>query len=216
MACFPLKTSVVTGMVCTGRQRRAKCSSCGGRAEVLCDFPVTRKGQATTCSAKICKACAVKPNAETDHCPPHARLAAAASSPRVPARGDVRRHEMGTRLWVVQLLEGGAQVMFCRSPPDRDGHFVGTVQTVPIEKWREKTTPAPPRVGRCRACDAPMGWCKTADGKDAPIDIEPHPDGNLVIDQDGVALYAQRGSFPVMYLSHFATCIHADRFKRKR
>lgn len=220
MTCFPIRTSTVTGMVCTGRQRRAKCATpdCPGKVDVLCDYPVTRKGKRTTCSAKLCERCRVK-KGETDYCPPHARLAGI--TPMEPRRGDHRIHvETGRSLWVVRIDDDPQTkerlLTFARQAPDRDGHFCGVLQTVPLEKWRAKTRVAAGTTGTCRGCSARMEWVKSADGKNVPLDPEPHPDGNIVIDDEGVALYAERGSFPVMYLSHFATCPRADEFRRKR
>jgi len=214
MACYPLKTSTVTGMVCTGRQRRSKCMTpnCGKLVEALCDYPVTRKGKRTTCRAKLCTGCRVQKDDATDYCPPHARLVDARQ--RQPERGDVRIHiETGFRLWVLGVTDGA--VTFARNPPDRSSRCVGVRQTVEVDKWIAKTRPAG-AAGKCKGCEAPIEWFRSADGKNIPLDTVEHPDGNIVIDHDGVALYAERGSFPLMFLSHFATCVEADRFRRKK
>lgn len=54
--------------------RHASCqtSGCSGRATLLCDYPVLRRGKPTTCSRHICQKCAEKVEGK-DFCPPHAR-----------------------------------------------------------------------------------------------------------------------------------------------
>lgn len=60
---------------------------------------------------------------------------------------------------------------------------------------------------RCRACDAKILWARTAAGKLVPLDACPVAEGNMRREMpDGSEL---------RYLSHFATCPNADRFRRK-
>jgi hypothetical protein len=68
----------------------------------------------------------------------------------------------------------------------------------------------------CRSCHATIQWRKTVAGKNVPLDPEPHPEGNIYIDEAGVAVYATAGSRQVMYRSHFVTCPDAARHRRRR
>lgn len=74
--------------------------------------------------------------------------------------------------------------------------------------------------GVCRACGAPIRWVIGASGKRNPVDMEPVPDGNIAIDEDGVARYdSRRSPLPEgmpRYVSHFVTCPEAGRFRRER
>ena len=65
-------------IICTrGRRAPAPCSRCKARPhEVLCDWPLTGRAAGKTCSAKLCRACAVSAG-DRDYCPPHAKLGAA-------------------------------------------------------------------------------------------------------------------------------------------
>lgn len=38
---------------------------------------------------------------------------------------------------------------------------------------------------KCRACDAEIRWARTANGKAIPLDAEPNPDGNVLLDYSG-------------------------------
>lgn len=87
------------------------------------------------------------------------------------------------------------------------------------------------RPPTCRACKAPLIWAVTAaNGKPIPVDPEPRDDGNLelgrrvplkgggsallatVIDLDQLPLFELET--PPRYVSHFATCPDADRFRK--
>jgi len=75
---------------------------------------------------------------------------------------------------------------------------------------------------RCRSCGAPIWWAMTLAGKRMPVDAEPASDGNL-------ALYFRGDTGELMcavataaaeragdrWVSHFATCRHARRWRRK-
>ncbi len=65
----------VIGVACY-REPRASCQTkhCRGAAVILCDYPVTRRGKATTCSRHVCRGCAKHVGPNLDYCPPHARL----------------------------------------------------------------------------------------------------------------------------------------------
>lgn len=59
----------------------------------------------------------------------------------------------------------------------------------------------------CRACGAKILWARTAAGKIIPLDACPIANGNMRREMlDGSEL---------RYLSHFATCPNADRFRRR-
>lgn len=63
---------------------------------------------------------------------------------------------------------------------------------------------------RCRDCGALLAWVRTPAGKRMPVDLEPNPDGNVVIREDGLAHVlsekAARAVGGVRYMPHFATC----------
>ena len=67
-----------TTVIVCGRRPAQPCSvpGCPRRHEKLCDYPVTRNGQASTCDAKLCEKCAVPQGPDKDFCPAHARLVA--------------------------------------------------------------------------------------------------------------------------------------------
>lgn len=85
---------------------------------------------------------------------------------------------------------------------------------------------APHLGGRpCRDCGAAMIWAKWQDsGKGIPLNAEPDPDdGNLRLHADGTVerlsggdLTAARVDEEDLYLTHFATCPHADSFRKGR
>lgn len=73
----------------------------------------------------------------------------------------------------------------------------------------------------CRSCGAPIEWALTTAGKRMPLDLEPAPQGNLVLDDDGVvwavaaapvALLAKK---PPLRQSHFATCPNANHHRKR-
>lgn len=72
-------------------------------------------------------------------------------------------------------------------------------------------------MAKCRSCEAPMVWVKTAaNGRLMPLDPKPVPDGNVVLlasrDEQGVRLVRvlahgeDPGPDAKRYISHFATC----------
>lgn len=78
-------------------------------------------------------------------------------------------------------------------------------------------------VGTCRSCAAEIVWVLTRKGHRMPIDPEPGPDGNLEIDDDGIAnvlgdddIVRARFEGKALYLSHFATCPMASTHRRPR
>ena len=79
MPCHTIKMpGGVMVVACSRNSRRSQCStpSCTNYSSKLCDYPVTRNGQPTTCDAKICDRCATSVGPDKDYCRPHAQLAA--------------------------------------------------------------------------------------------------------------------------------------------
>lgn len=86
-------------------------------------------------------------------------------------------------------------------------------------------------VALCRACKQPVEWVESENGRRMPIDPNPDPKGNLV--RIGMAEVVNPSTLrhervPIMgvvkaddptpaarYISHFATCPHADKLRRK-
>lgn len=70
----------------------------------------------------------------------------------------------------------------------------------------------------CRACNASIFFAPTAAGKSVPLDEEPVEAGNYHIGLDGVARVVKKDEprpTPLLYISHFATCPEAQRFRKK-
>lgn len=82
-------------------------------------------------------------------------------------------------------------------------------------------------IQRCRSCDAPIRWAKTAAGKSMPLDADPVDHGNVTI------VGWEPGSYPPVpqvvvgqlafgdtpvdlyrYVSHFSTCPQAGVHRR--
>lgn len=73
----------------------------------------------------------------------------------------------------------------------------------------------------CRSCGAPVRWVETSKGKKMPIDINPNPNGNVIL-IDGVAHYVKDDPFEKpeetakRYVSHFATCPNAQKHRKEQ
>ena len=77
----------------------------------------------------------------------------------------------------------------------------------------------------CRGCHAPIFFAATTRDQNIPVDWEPAPNGNLSItDTEPVSTAVvltlgqaagMREAGIELYLTHFATCKHADEFRRK-
>ncbi len=74
----------------------------------------------------------------------------------------------------------------------------------------------------CGSCGAPIRWGVTYSGKRMPIDPEPSELGNVRVFGDGrcaalglTDIEAYRLAGIPLYLSHFATCPHAARHRRR-
>lgn len=81
-------------------------------------------------------------------------------------------------------------------------------------------------IGRCRSCRAPILWSKTEGGKRMPLDPEPVDGGNVALgvpnryDAEGNVIATVLGPLEIeaadepLYVTHFATCPDADRWRR--
>lgn len=73
--------------------------------------------------------------------------------------------------------------------------------------------------GSCRSCGATIIWTRTEAGKRMPIDVEPVDGGNLILKRGHGGQYwaivAADDIEPTRYVSHFATCPHADQHRRR-
>lgn len=69
-------------------------------------------------------------------------------------------------------------------------------------------------IAKCRGCGAEIIWAFTADGHRMPLDAK--FEGRFVLDRhkrdDGTLLASARAT----YLSHFATCPQADKFRKRK
>jgi hypothetical protein len=67
-------------------------------------------------------------------------------------------------------------------------------------------------IGRCRACNARVAWCRTANGKRMPLDAAPVEAGDFVALRQGegdylaVKFQALAHVGEKRFTSHFATC----------
>lgn len=69
----------------------------------------------------------------------------------------------------------------------------------------------------CHSCGAQIAWVQTIAGKWMPLDPDPRDDGNVRLDKDGVAFVGNdmRAADPPTYVSHFATCTHPQRHRKR-
>jgi hypothetical protein len=75
---------------------------------------------------------------------------------------------------------------------------------------------------RCEACQKPLVWAVTKTGRTAPVELDPHPEGNVLVFRvesriecrtaAGFALDWLREQGVPLRLNHFASCPQADRF----
>lgn len=74
------------------------------------------------------------------------------------------------------------------------------------------------RITHCRKCGERIFFALTSNGKVAPIDADPVPDGNITISQRAGKEFAiigkTLGLFAERYVPHFATCPHANLFRK--
>jgi hypothetical protein len=92
-------------------------------------------------------------------------------------------------------------------------------------------SPAPNGRSKCRSCKAPIVFALTGTGRLMPVDVEPHADGNLVLElgdeirvrpataeerTHALPLLAALRPATKLFRAHFATCPHADQHRRIR
>lgn len=69
----------------------------------------------------------------------------------------------------------------------------------------------------CRSCGAPIIWAKTKSGKRIPLNADPDPAGNVML-EDGIAVVLGKGAAPGptvrRYTSHFANCGQAGLWRK--
>ena len=71
--------------------------------------------------------------------------------------------------------------------------------------------------GVCRSCKAPIIWCKTAKGRNMPLDNEQSRHGlRFIVDNDGYAHHVPDGVQDLGYRSHHATCPNAAQHRKSR
>lgn len=77
-----------------------------------------------------------------------------------------------------------------------------------------------PMSSLCRSCKAKIRFAKTANGSQIPLDFEPNPAGNMIIDEEGIArvipkadLFNQRETGQV-FMPHHATCPSAALYRK--
>lgn len=74
------------------------------------------------------------------------------------------------------------------------------------------------RITVCSSCGAPIRWGRTARENAIPLEAEPAPDGNLVIERGLVVCYQPllHSQGFARYRAHFASCPHAARWRRRK
>lgn len=72
----------------------------------------------------------------------------------------------------------------------------------------------------CRGCGAKIEWVETPAGKRMPVDAEPTADGNIVIDENGIAHVLPKEDAAAhpdkLYRSHFSSRPNAAGHRRPR
>jgi hypothetical protein len=72
-------------------------------------------------------------------------------------------------------------------------------------------------MATCNSCHREIRWAKSATtGKSMPLDPEPTPDGNLVVER-GVfraATAEDKRLHRDLFVSHFSTCPQAEKWRR--
>lgn len=76
--------------------------------------------------------------------------------------------------------------------------------------------------GKCSSCGAKILWVKYLNGSRAPMDFDPVPDGNVFVDDDGLAavvpkadLFSDQKQGP-LYKSHFSSCPNAKAHRKQK
>lgn len=78
-------------------------------------------------------------------------------------------------------------------------------------------------IANCRSCSARIVWATTKSGKKMPVDVAPHPEGNVFLDETspprahvlaGEDLAKARRIGTELRRSHFVTCSNARDWRR--
>lgn len=69
---------------------------------------------------------------------------------------------------------------------------------------------------KCKRCGATIRFVRTTKGALMPLDAEPTPKGNVILNQAGVAVVFARPplAFTIRYMPHWATCPAAKEFRK--
>ena len=70
-------------------------------------------------------------------------------------------------------------------------------------------------MSKCRSCGAPIEWAVTDAGKMIPLDADPVPEGNLVVEAGKSRARTVDDPGVVFWRTHFATCPNADEHRRR-
>lgn len=73
----------------------------------------------------------------------------------------------------------------------------------------------PTLTSTCRSCGAPIIWAHTPNGKSMPLDAEPDPTGNIVLDDGTARVEPNQTLTGTRHTSHFATCPHAETWRKR-
>lgn len=69
-----------------------------------------------------------------------------------------------------------------------------------------------PSASPCKSCGKPIVWARTFTNKSTPLELVGLAEGNVRINEDGIAVVRGRGFGP--YRSHFATCLQAQQWRK--
>ncbi len=70
----------------------------------------------------------------------------------------------------------------------------------------------------CESCAAEIRWVTLESGRPMPLDPAPHPNGNIIVGIGGRYRVLDGSQLPAevaAWRSHFATCPHASRHRRR-
>ncbi len=76
-------------------------------------------------------------------------------------------------------------------------------------------------IAHCRSCGAEIKWTVMLGGKKNPVDIDPVPNGNLILFENNglseviaVSFDPEKHAGKPRYVSHFATCPTANKWRK--
>lgn len=70
----------------------------------------------------------------------------------------------------------------------------------------------------CESCSAEIRWVTLESGRPMPLDPAPHPNGNVIVGVGGRYRVLDGSQLPAevaAWRSHFATCPHASRHRKR-